>query len=155
MPRSSQHPEFEPIEITADNLAGFVYMLGHPEMPDRVKVGYSNKPLLRIRNLNSAHVMDFFVIQAWAVTDLRAAESVCHRALATCRMRTRKEFFAIPSTVQTRTWIDEDTGAHYEELEVPALEAAEYLSQVLFQAGIPFEETGSSAWAKPMAPRAR
>ena len=123
-------------------------MMANPGMTDRVKIGYSNNVYRRMQQLNTAHVDDFYVIKAWATTDMRAAEKVCHAALKNIRLRTRREFFALSSLPEEQSWFCDDTGTVYTQIEIPAVETADFLSQELFRAGITFEEVDGNSFGR-------
>lgn len=77
--------------------ASFVYVFRCPAHgTDIYKVGYTDRdPELRARELSSstASPVQFLVVQAWAVTNGRLAESSAHKALESMRLSSNREFF--------------------------------------------------------------
>lgn len=83
-----------------DVLSGaYVYVMRCPAHGrDIYKVGYTDRdPELRARELSSStgNPTMFLVVQAWAVTDGRAAENATHEELAKWRLSGNREFFQI------------------------------------------------------------
>jgi len=76
---------------------GYLYVLRSPAHGlDIYKIGYTDRdPESRARELSSTtgSPVHFLVVQAWAVIDGRAAEAAAHKALASDRLATNREFF--------------------------------------------------------------
>lgn len=76
-------------------MSGWVYVITNPAIPDRVKVGYTEKPFpeQRARELKTTGVpFDYEVVFAARVEIPQALESAVHRALA--KWRADKEWFS-------------------------------------------------------------
>lgn len=76
-------------------MSGWVYVITNPAIPDRVKVGYTEKPdpKQRARELKTTGVpYDYEVVFAARVLEPKALESAVHRALA--RWRADREWFS-------------------------------------------------------------
>jgi hypothetical protein len=92
-------PDSAPDASTASESesGAYVYVMRCPAHgADIYKVGYSTKdPELRARELSAATAspVKFLLVQAWAVTDGRLAETAAHSALEHYRLADNREFF--------------------------------------------------------------
>lgn len=87
----------EVVTAEKDVPGAYVYVMRCPAHgADIYKVGYSSKdPELRARELSAATASPtkFLLVQAWAVTEGRLAESAAHSALEKFRLSDNREFF--------------------------------------------------------------
>jgi T5orf172 domain-containing protein len=77
---------------------GFVYLLGHPNMPNIFKIGFTDRsPHLRARELsNSTSVpAPFEVLCYFEAEDALGVERALHSAWSNFRVSTNREFFEV------------------------------------------------------------
>ncbi|MBQ1083326.1 GIY-YIG nuclease family protein [Nocardiopsis sp. B62] len=77
---------------------GFIYVLSTREMPDFLKIGYTNRDIFtRVREINSATgvVIPYGARGAWRVPRAKSVESDIHGLLSDFRIRKDREFFNV------------------------------------------------------------
>lgn len=102
---------------------GFVYILVSmdPAHENRIKVGFSNNPYRRCKELSGTSVAyPFKIYCAWAVEDMRAAEYAAHYMLRMQRVTSNREFFDIIPVNDLSVFLSEfvsaDSGMSKEDL---------------------------------------
>ncbi|MEX5748917.1 GIY-YIG nuclease family protein [Massilia sp. X63] len=74
----------------------FVYMMMMEGDASRLKIGYSNNPIRRSKELYSTGVpFPYHVLHAWSVRDMIAAEKIVHNALRDYRINPNREIFEV------------------------------------------------------------
>lgn len=144
-PLDDDGPEKVPEELTAQNFKGFVYMAATQSAPHEVKIGHSKDPYERFKPMNAAHPENYEVYVAFATSEPKRAETVCHAALRDYRLRPRKELFGISTRPSGAPWVCSDTGQEIEDLTTPADEASRVMADALTREGIVFEEIYASS----------
>lgn len=111
-------------------MAGFVYVMSNPAMPNLVKVGKSDRDpeTHRKYELETTGVPDSFNVEySVFVDDHDNVERVVHKALSSCRYKPNREFFecSIPTAINA---IQQCAAGHikYEEMNYQSPEMIEY-----------------------------
>jgi hypothetical protein len=74
----------------------FVYMMMMEGDASRLKIGYSNNPIRRSKELYSTGVsFPYHVLHAWCVRDMITAEKIVHNALQNYRINPDREIFEV------------------------------------------------------------
>lgn len=118
---------------------GFVYLLTNPSFKNQAKIGFSKNPNQRVAQLNTGSPTDFWIHCAWGTTDVRRAESICHRMLAKDRVHPRREFFHVPPQIETWIEIDAMTGGDVQMVEWPLDDLADWLTRAVQREGVVFD----------------
>ncbi|UPL20231.1 GIY-YIG nuclease family protein [Alcaligenes faecalis] len=78
-----------------DNLHEYVYMMTTPCLPGWVKIGRTNDPERRRRELSTAVPKPFYLQALWSTPESRKVESLFHAALNQWRVPSGAEFFLV------------------------------------------------------------
>ncbi|OYO31344.1 hypothetical protein CD932_09590 [Janthinobacterium sp. PC23-8] len=71
-------------------------MMVMEEAAHRVKIGYSNNPVRRCKELyNSSSSHPYHILHVWEVADMHSVEKLIHKELAYYRPNPRREFFEV------------------------------------------------------------
>ncbi len=74
----------------------FIYMMVMEEAAHRVKIGFTNNPVRRCRELySSSSPHPYHILHVWEVNDMRSVEKLIHAELAHYRPNPRREFFEV------------------------------------------------------------
>jgi len=74
----------------------FIYMMVMEEASHRIKIGYSNNPVRRCKELYSSGVPHpYHILHCWQVRDMVATEKLIHKELAAYRPNPSREFFEV------------------------------------------------------------
>ncbi|MBB6119446.1 GIY-YIG nuclease family protein [Nocardiopsis algeriensis] len=86
-------------EYSKSTDSGFIYILSTREMPNFLKIGYTNRDIFtRVNEINSSTgvVIPYGARAAWRVTKAKQTEHEIHSLLGAYRIRKDREFFNVP-----------------------------------------------------------
>lgn len=115
----------------------FIYMMVMEEAAHRVKIGYSNNPVRRCKELyNSSSPHPYHILHVWEVADMRSAEKLIHKELADYRPNARREFFEVYQAYENEidiSWPDVINGLNVHN------KLAQDIDGMLQQQGVKYE----------------
>lgn len=75
---------------------GYIYIMEDPLNCNHIKVGHTNDPVNRLRQLHTtSRASPFYINYLWGVRDTIEAEKIAHDVLASHRISSDREFFYI------------------------------------------------------------